>query len=152
MSSCLSGANKVTTLVERKKASLVAIAADCDPIELVIHLPALCRKMGVPYCIIRGGRSRLGLLVRRRSVSCVCITNVLPEDKPALTKIQDLCRSKFNDRYDEIRRLWGGGQLSKRSMAKKKKLDRAKARELKSKPLASAVAKRAAKAKPPVTA
>jgi len=140
------GANKVTTLVEKKKALLVAIAADTDPIELVIHLPALCRKMGVPYCIIRGGRSRLGILTRRRSVSVICITDVLPEDKPALTKIQDLCRSTFNDRYEDMRRQWGGGQLSKRSSAKKNKIERAKAREQKSKPLASALAKKAAKA------
>merc|ERR1711872_1120390 len=33
----------------RKKAQLVVIANDVDPIELVMFLPALCRKMGVPY-------------------------------------------------------------------------------------------------------
>src|SRR5260364_367193 len=42
------GVNTVTTLVENKKAQLVLIAHDVDPIELVVFLPALCRKMGVP--------------------------------------------------------------------------------------------------------
>merc|ERR1719350_2595966 len=42
------GVNTVTTLVEKKKAQLVVIANDVDPIELVMFLPALCRKMGVP--------------------------------------------------------------------------------------------------------
>uniref|UniRef100_A0A8C1S062 60S ribosomal protein L7a n=1 Tax=Cyprinus carpio TaxID=7962 RepID=A0A8C1S062_CYPCA len=46
------GVNTVTTLVESKKAQLVVIAHDVDPIELVVFLPALCRKMGVPYCIV----------------------------------------------------------------------------------------------------
>ncbi|GAN04481.1 ribosomal protein L4 [Mucor ambiguus] len=45
------GINHITALVEAKKAQLVVIADDVDPIELVLWLPALCRKMGVPYCI-----------------------------------------------------------------------------------------------------
>ncbi|MBO8695498.1 ribosomal L7Ae/L30e/S12e/Gadd45 family protein, partial [Staphylococcus aureus] len=48
------GINTVVNLVEQKKAQLVIIAHDVDPLELVIYLPALCRKMGVPYCIIKG--------------------------------------------------------------------------------------------------
>lgn len=47
------GLNHVTTLVESGKAQLVVIAHDVDPIELVVWLPALCRKMGVPYCIVK---------------------------------------------------------------------------------------------------
>jgi large subunit ribosomal protein L7Ae len=35
--------------VENKKAQLVVIAHVVDPIELVVFLPALCQKMGVPY-------------------------------------------------------------------------------------------------------
>ena len=60
------GVNTVTTLVENKKAQLVVIAHDVDPIELVVFLPALCRKMGVPYCIIKG-KARLGRLVHRKT-------------------------------------------------------------------------------------
>merc|ERR1712189_108051 len=37
------GVNTVTTLIEKKKAQLVVIANDVDPIELVMFLPALCR-------------------------------------------------------------------------------------------------------------
>jgi Ribosomal protein L7Ae/L30e/S12e/Gadd45 family len=37
---------------EPKNPALVVIAHDVDPIELVIFLPALCRKMGVPYGIV----------------------------------------------------------------------------------------------------
>lgn len=45
------GLNHVVSLIENKKASLVIIANDVDPIELVVYLPALCRKMGIPYCV-----------------------------------------------------------------------------------------------------
>ncbi|KAJ6967433.1 hypothetical protein NC652_004859 [Populus alba x Populus x berolinensis] len=53
------GLNHVTYLIEQKKAQLVVIAHDVDPIELVVWLPALCRKMEIPYCIVKG-KSRLG--------------------------------------------------------------------------------------------
>lgn len=47
------GLNHVTSLVESKKAQLVVIAHDVHPIEMVVWLPALCKKMGIPYCIVK---------------------------------------------------------------------------------------------------
>ena len=52
--------------MEYKKAQLLVIAHDVDPIELVVFLPALCRKMGVPYCVIKG-KARRGRLVHRKT-------------------------------------------------------------------------------------
>jgi len=131
------GSSNVTTAVEKKKAKLVVIAADCDPIEVVLHLPTLCRKMGVPYCIVKGGRARLGHLVHRKTTSAVAITKVKPEDKVKLQKVIEVVKASFNDRYDEIRRSWGGGQLGKKSQARKARLDKAKAKELSQKVAAS---------------
>ena len=56
------GINQIARLVESKKATMVVIAHDVDPIELVVWLPALCRKMDVPYCIVKG-KARLGQVV-----------------------------------------------------------------------------------------
>ena len=53
------GINHVTYLMEQGKAQLVVIAHDVDPIELVIWLSTQCRKMGIPYCIVKG-KARLG--------------------------------------------------------------------------------------------
>lgn len=47
------GLNHITQLVEGGKAQLVVIAHDVDPLELVVWLPALCKKQGVPYCIVK---------------------------------------------------------------------------------------------------
>jgi len=38
------------------------MAHDVDPVELMVFLPALCRKKGIPYCFIKG-KARLGKLV-----------------------------------------------------------------------------------------
>ena len=43
----------------QNKAQLVVIAHDVDPIELVVWLPAMCRKMEILYCIVKG-KARLG--------------------------------------------------------------------------------------------
>lgn len=131
------GTNNVTTAVEKKKAKLVVIAADCDPIEVVLHLPTLCRKMGIPYCIVKGGRARLGHLVHRKTASSVALTKVLPEDRVKLQKVIEVVKASFNDRYEEIRRSWGGGILGKKSQARKARLDKAKAKELSQKVAAS---------------
>lgn len=123
------GINTVTRLVEQKKAQLVVIAHDVDPIELVLFLPALCRKMGVPYCIVKG-KARLGLLVRRKTCTAVALTQVESGDRSSFSKVVEAIKTNFNDRGDEIRRHWGGGLLGSKSAARIAKLERAKAKEL----------------------
>jgi large subunit ribosomal protein L7Ae len=123
-----SGMNTVTALVEKKKAQLVLIAHDVEPIELVLHLPTLCRKMGVPYCIVKG-KARLGRLVHLKTCTSLAITDVNAEDKTGLTKLTDAIKTNFNDRYDELRRHWGGGVLGNKSQASITRLERVKARE-----------------------
>lgn len=123
------GVNTVTSLVESKKAQLVVIANDVDPIELVLHLPSLCRKMGVPYCIVKN-KSRLGRLVRRKTCTAVALSAMNPEDRSALSKVVESVKTNFNERFDEIRRHWGGGIVGAKSAARIAKLEKAKAREM----------------------
>jgi ribosomal protein L7Ae-like RNA K-turn-binding protein len=65
------GINHITQLVESGKAQAVIIAHDVDPIEIVVWLPALCKKMGVPYCIVKVGGGRVAVGVRTGSVGRV---------------------------------------------------------------------------------
>merc|ERR1711890_210436 len=110
------GVNKVTTLVEKKKAKLVFIANDVDPIELVLFLPALCKKMGVPYCIIKN-KARLGIAARRKTTSAIAVTDVESTDRTALNKIVESVKTYFNERADEIKKHWGGSTMGNKSTA-----------------------------------
>lgn len=74
------GLNHVTTLVENKKAKLVIIANDVDPIELVLWLPQLCRKQDVPYCFVKN-KERLGRLVNQKKAAVVAVTDIRKEDE-----------------------------------------------------------------------
>merc|ERR1719262_1917342 len=123
------GANTVTTLVEKKKAQLVVIANDVDPIELVLFLPALCRKMGVPYCIVKN-KARIGRVVRRKTATCLAITDVDSADRGSLNKLVDTVKTNFNERAEEIKKHWGGSSLGNKSSAKITKLEKAKAKEM----------------------
>merc|ERR1711881_698277 len=123
------GANTVTTLVEKKKAQLVVIANDVDPIELVLFLPALCRKMGVPYCIVKN-KARIGRVVRRKTTTCLAITNVDSSDRSALNKLVETVKTNYNERAEEIKKHWGGSTLGSKSSARINKAKKAEAKEM----------------------
>jgi len=72
--------------LNKKKAKLVAIAHDVDPIELVVWLPALCRKMDIPYCIVKG-KSRLGQVVHQKNATALALTDVRKEDVNTLSDL-----------------------------------------------------------------
>ena len=69
------GLNHVVGLIENKKASLVLIPNDVDPIELVVFLPSLCKKMGVPYAIVKG-KARLGTVVHKKVCAVLSASSV----------------------------------------------------------------------------
>ncbi|KAL4821905.1 clathrin adaptor complex small chain-domain-containing protein [Aspergillus spinulosporus] len=118
------GLNHVVGLVENKKASLVLIAHDVDPIELVVFLPALCRKMGVPYAIVKG-KARLGTVVHKKTSAVLAITEVRSEDKAEFAKLLSAIKEGYSDKTEESRRHWGGGIMGAKAVARQEKKRRA---------------------------
>ena len=117
------GLSHVTTLVEEGKAKLVVIAHDVDPIELVVHLPALCRRKGIPFCFIRG-KATLGKLVHQKTATCVALTAVGSEDMSDLENLGKKFKAAFNENAS-LRKHWGGGVMgikNQHKMAKRQKL------------------------------
>jgi large subunit ribosomal protein L7Ae len=90
------GLNHVTELVESEKAKLVIIAHDVDPIEMMIFLPALCRKKGIPFAFVKG-KARLGKLVHQKTATCVALTEVKKEDFQDLELLSKNFRTQYNE-------------------------------------------------------
>lgn len=82
-------------LVESKKASLVVIAHDVDPIELIVFLPALCRKMGVPYVIVKG-KARLGTVVHKKTAAVLALQEVKSEDNRELATLVSASKANLS--------------------------------------------------------
>jgi len=108
------GLKHVTTLIEQKKAKLVIIAHDVDPIELVVWLPALCRKMDIPFAIVKG-KSRLGTLTHMKTAAVVALTSVHKEDENKLKALAENFKAQFND---NVEKKWGGGIMGLKTQAK----------------------------------
>jgi large subunit ribosomal protein L7Ae len=122
------GLNHVTDLIESKKAKLVVIAHDVDPIELVVWMPALCRKMNIPYVIVKG-KGRLGHLVHKKTASVLAVTEVRKEDQAKLTQFIENVRIQFNDNVTD-RKKWGGGIVGPKAQAVVRKRAAFAAKEL----------------------
>jgi len=122
------GLNHITYLVEQKKAKLVVIAADVEPVELVVWLPALCRKFGVPYAIVNN-KGRLGALVHKKTATAVALTGYAKEDEAAFSKIAETANARFRDNVDG-RRKWGGGIMGLKTQRRLEKREKLIAAEL----------------------
>ena len=87
------GLNHVTYLIEQKKAKMVLIAADVDPIETVCYLPSLCKSCEVPYAIVPS-KARLGQIVHKKSATCLALTDF----KEGAAELTNLCK-KFSEKF-----------------------------------------------------
>jgi len=87
------GLNHVTYLVEQKRAKLVLIAADVDPIETVVFLPTLCKTMDVPYAIVPS-KAKLGELAHKKTCTCLALTDF----KDSAAELENLCKN-FREKF-----------------------------------------------------
>ncbi|ATY64100.1 60S ribosomal protein L8 [Cordyceps militaris CM01] len=124
------GLNHVVGLIENKKASLVLIPNDVDPIELVVFLPSLCKKMGVPYAVVKG-KARLGTVVNKKTAAVLAFTEVRSEDKTELSKLISTIKDGFMDKHDQARRQWGGGIMGAKAQMRTLKKQKAQEAALK---------------------
>ena len=46
------GANEATKTLNRGKSSFIVLAADTEPLEIILHIPLLCEDKNVPYVFV----------------------------------------------------------------------------------------------------
>lgn len=46
------GANELLKSITKSEVEAVILAADCDPLEVIMTLPAQCEERNIPYCFV----------------------------------------------------------------------------------------------------
>merc|ERR1712194_755420 len=82
------GANEATKTLNRGIAELIVMAADAEPLEILLHLPLICEDKNVPYVFVKS-KTALGRAcgVSRPVIACSITSK---EGSKLNTQIQDL--------------------------------------------------------------
>nr|XP_045607868.1 NHP2-like protein 1 [Procambarus clarkii] len=80
------GANEATKALNRGIAEMIIMAADAEPLEILLHLPLLCEDKNVPYVFVRS-KTALGRAcgVSRAVMACAILSNEGSQLKPQIT-------------------------------------------------------------------
>lgn len=82
------GANEATKTLNRGTAEVIVLAADTEPLEILLHLPLVCEDKNVPYVFVKS-RAALGRAcgVSRAVIACSVTAK---EGSQLNAQIQDL--------------------------------------------------------------
>lgn len=83
------GANEATKTLNRGIAEFIVMAADAEPLEILLHLPLLCEDKNIPYVFVKS-KQALGRAcgVSRPVISCSVVVNEGSQLKPKIQEIQ----------------------------------------------------------------
>ncbi|CAG0887574.1 unnamed protein product [Darwinula stevensoni] len=83
------GANEATKTLHRGQSEFVVLAADAEPLEILLHLPLLCEDKNVPYVFVRS-KQTLGRAcgVSRPVIACSVTQSEESQLKPQIQVIQ----------------------------------------------------------------
>jgi len=84
------GANEATKTLNRGISEFVVLAADTEPLEILLHLPLLAEDKNVPYVFVPS-KQALGRAcgVSRPVISCSVTTNEGSQLKSQITTLKD---------------------------------------------------------------
>ncbi len=84
------GANESTKTLNRGTADLIILAADAEPLAILLHLPLLCEDKNVPYVFVPS-RSALGRAcgVSRSVIAASILTNEGSQIKTQIQALKD---------------------------------------------------------------
>ena len=86
----LKGANESTKALNRGIAEFIVMAADAEPLEILLHLPLLCEDKNVPYVFVKS-KQALGRAtgVSRPVIACAVTINEGSQLKSQIQSLQN---------------------------------------------------------------
>merc|ERR1712085_166485 len=84
------GANEATKTLNRGIAEFIVMAADTEPLEILLHLPLLCEDKNVPYVFVPS-KAALGRSsdVSRPVIACSVVTNESSQLRSQIKNLRD---------------------------------------------------------------
>jgi len=84
------GANEATKTLNRGISELIILAADTEPLAILLHLPLLCEDKNVPYVFVPS-KQALGRAcgVTRPVIAASLLTSEGSQLKPIITAVKD---------------------------------------------------------------
>mmetsp|Transcript_9323 Transcript_9323/g.12908 ORF Transcript_9323/g.12908 Transcript_9323/m.12908 type:complete len:128 (+) Transcript_9323:93-476(+) len=84
------GANEATKSLNRGIAEFIVLAADAEPLEILLHLPLLCEDKNVPYVFVTS-KLALGRAcgVSRPVIACSVTSNEASQLKDQIIQMKD---------------------------------------------------------------
>eukprot|EP00736_Rhodelphis_marinus_P010240 Rmarinus@m.9129 len=84
------GANEATKTLNRGHSELIIMAADAQPLEILLHLPLLCEEKNVPYVFVPS-KMALGRAcgVSRPVISCSIMNSEISQLKDLVRQMRD---------------------------------------------------------------
>lgn len=89
------GVNEVTKAIERGSAKLVLIAQDVDPIEIVMHLPLICREKNIPCSAVKTKKElgeKAGIAVGTAAIAVIDEGDAKKELQDIVKKVGELAK------------------------------------------------------------
>lgn len=84
------GANEATKTLNRGTTDLIILAADTEPLEIILHLPLLCEDKNVPYIFVKS-KMALGRAcgVSRPVVACSILSHEGSQISSQIRELKD---------------------------------------------------------------
>ena len=84
------GANETTKTLNRGITEFIVMAADAEPLEILLHLPLLCEDKNVPYVFV-SSKQALGRAcgVSRPVIACSVLSNEGSQLKNQIQQLKD---------------------------------------------------------------
>lgn len=70
----------------------------------------------------------MGQFVHKKTATALALVDVKPEDKQALAALVSAVKANYNDKYEEVRKTWGGGVKGFKSQQNEIKQEKARAK------------------------
>merc|ERR1712224_1125613 len=83
------GANEATKAINKGISELVVMAADTEPIEILLHLPLICEDKNVPYVFVPSKQALGRACGLSRPVIACSIINQGPQLKCQIVKLKE---------------------------------------------------------------